>query len=142
MPCGKSWASNKLRTEYASTTMRRLRISAKRLPLRRRKPETRKGPGSEHPGLLEDLELGLDDFAALDAAGADAHSLGTAFHLGFHRAKVDAPTPASDVMRVRDVVSELRAFAADLTDLSHDKTPNPEMFVLPRPVRILPDETT
>jgi hypothetical protein len=42
-------------------------------------------------------------------------------------------------MRMRDVISELRAFAADLTDMSHDKTPKPELFVLTRPVKILPD---
>jgi hypothetical protein len=32
-------------------------------------------------------------------------------------------------VRVRNVVAELRAFAADFTDLCHDRTPNPELFV-------------
>ena len=104
--------------------------------------KARKSPGSEYPGLLEELELSLDDFAALDAAGADAHSLGAALDLGFHRAQVDAPPPASNVMRVRYVVSELRAFAADLTDLSHNQTPNPEMFVQTRPVEFSKNVTT
>jgi hypothetical protein len=122
--------------------MHRLRTSAKRLLFRRGKSKTRKSPGSENPGFAEELELSLGDFAALDAAGADAHSPGAAFYLGFHGAKIDAPAPASNVVRMRDVVSELRAFAADLTDLSHGKTPNPEMFVQPRPVEFLPERNT
>ena len=70
--------------------------------------------------LVNQRRLGLDDLAGFDAAGADAELLGAAIDLGFHRAKVDAPTTASDIMRMRDVVSELRTLAADLTNLSHD----------------------
>ena len=76
-------------------------------------------------GLLRDLRgLGLNDFAALDAAGADTQLLRHAIHFGFHGAKVNVPAPTCNVVRVRDVVSELRTLAADLTNLSHDKTPN------------------
>jgi hypothetical protein len=95
----------------------------------------KKNPGHHGPGLLYDLSsLGFDDLAALDAAGADAQFLRAALNLGLHRAKIDAPAPPRHIVRMRDIVSELRAFAADLTDLSHDKTPNPELFVQTRPV--------
>jgi hypothetical protein len=32
-------------------------------------------------------------------------------------------------VRVRDVIAELRTLAADFTDLCHDQTPKPELFV-------------
>lgn len=74
------------------------------------------------PGLSDrnGARLCLDDFAALDAAGADTQLLCAAFDLSLDRAKIDVPAPLSDVVRVRDVVTELRAFAADFADLSHD----------------------
>ena len=65
-------------------------------------------------------KLCLYDFAALDAAGADANLFRSAFHLGLDRAEIDVPAPLGDVVRVRDVVTELRAFAADIANLSHN----------------------
>jgi hypothetical protein len=65
-------------------------------------------------------ELCLFDLAALDAAGADAQALGSAIDLCLHRAEIDVPAPLGDVVRVRDVITELRAFAADIANLSHD----------------------
>ena len=83
-------------------------------------------PGSATaPGSILLLELSLDDLAALDAAGAHADLLVAAvIELGLHRAQIDVPAPAGDVVRVRDVVAELRTLAADFTNLSHDKLQN------------------
>ncbi len=73
--------------------------------------------------------LSFGDFAALDAACADAQLAGSAIYFGLDGAKVDAPLATGDVVRVRDIVTELRTFAADFTDLCHDQTPKPELFV-------------
>jgi hypothetical protein len=64
--------------------------------------------------------LRLDDFASLDTAGADANALCAALDLGLDWAKVDVPAAAGDVVGVRNIISELRTFAADLANLSHD----------------------
>jgi hypothetical protein len=67
--------------------------------------------------VAEEVGLGgFDDFAGLDAAGADADALAVAaaFDLGLHRAQVDVPTAAGGVIGVGDVVAELRAFAAEI----------------------------
>jgi hypothetical protein len=63
---------------------------------------------------------GLDDFAAAQAGGADAHALGSALHFGANRAQVDVPAPTRHVVGVADGISELRPSAADITDLCHD----------------------
>jgi len=61
--------------------------------------------------------LCLGDFAGLDAACADANALGRAVNQGFNSLKVDVPAAPCDVVRVRDVVSETRAFAANIAYL-------------------------
>ena len=63
--------------------------------------------------------LGLGDLAALDAVGADADALAGAVHESLDSLEVDAPTAAGHVVGVRNVVSELRAFAANITYLRH-----------------------
>jgi hypothetical protein len=68
--------------------------------------------------------LRLGDFAALDAAGANANALGSAVHQGFDSLEIHVPTAARYVVRVRDVVTELRAFAANIAYLCHDFAPN------------------
>jgi hypothetical protein len=73
------------------------------------------------PDSAGDAFLRLNDFAGLDAAGADAQLLRAALNLGLDRAQVDVPAAACDIVRVRDIVSELRTLAADLTNLCHDK---------------------
>ena len=55
----------------------------------------------------------LDDFAGFDTAGADADALRSAIDNGFHGLQVDVPAAARGVVRVRNVVAELRAFAAN-----------------------------
>ena len=64
--------------------------------------------------------LRLDDLAGLDAACADADALGAARDFGLHRTQIDIPAAAADVVGVRNIVSELRTFAADLANLCHD----------------------
>ncbi len=94
---------------------------------REKTPHSRRkaAPRSYIKCRTEDWLRRLDDFARLDAAGADANTLIAASRqLGLDRAKIDVPTPARNVVRVRDVVSELRTFAADIADLCHDLLQN------------------
>jgi len=71
--------------------------------------------------FLELRRLALYDFAGLDAAGADAHALAGTVDLGFDGLEVHVPTTTGGVVGVRDVVAELRAFAAKITFLCHDE---------------------
>jgi len=64
--------------------------------------------------------LCLDDFAAAQAGGAYAQTLGGALHLGTDRTQVDIPAPLAHVVGVADGVTELRPFAADITNLCHE----------------------
>jgi hypothetical protein len=64
--------------------------------------------------------LRLNDFAAAQAGGADAHAFGGSAHTGVHRTQIHVPAPFGDVVGVADAVSELRLLAADFTLLSHD----------------------
>jgi hypothetical protein len=70
-------------------------------------------------------ELPLHDLAGLDAAGADADALGRAIHNSLDRLQIHIPAATRYVVRVRNVVTKLRAFAAKLTYLCHDLTPVP-----------------
>ena len=65
--------------------------------------------------------LGFDDFAALDAAGADANPLAAALYLGFDRLEVHVPTTSRGVVGVGDVIAELRTLAAEIAFLCHDE---------------------
>jgi len=73
--------------------------------------------------------LALEDFAGLDAGRANANALANTIDLGLDRLQIWVPATARDVMRVRDVVTELRTFAADFTYLCHDKTLRKENWV-------------
>jgi hypothetical protein len=64
--------------------------------------------------------LAFDDFAGLDAAGADAHALASAVDLGLDGLQVYVPATPGGVVGVRDVVAKLRAFAAKITFVCHD----------------------
>ena len=70
--------------------------------------------------FVVNVVLSLDDFAAAQAGSTNAHALGPALYLGANRAQVDVPAPAGHVVRVTDGISELRPFAADITNLCHD----------------------
>ena len=65
------------------------------------------------------------DFSALDAACANADALGLAVDQCLDCLQIDVPAPLGDVVRVRNVVTELRAFAANVAYLCHRSTPNP-----------------
>lgn len=64
--------------------------------------------------------LALDDLAGPDAASADAHPFACTAHLRLDGLQIDVPTTAGRVVGVRDIVSELRAFAAEITFGCHD----------------------
>jgi hypothetical protein len=70
--------------------------------------------------LEEVVWLAFDDFAGLDAAGADAHALASTVDLGFDGLEVHVPATTGRVVGVRDIVAELRPFAAKITFLCHD----------------------
>jgi hypothetical protein len=72
------------------------------------------------------VKLAFDYFSGLDAAGADAHALACAVHLGFDGLQIYVPTTPGGVVGVGDVVAELRAFAAKITFLCHDECSNLE----------------
>ena len=72
------------------------------------------------PFFLSFVKLAFDDFAGLDAAGADADALASAVDLGLDGLEVHVPAAAGGVVGVRDVVAELRAFAAKITFVCHD----------------------
>lgn len=61
----------------------------------------------------------LNHFAGLEAAGANTDALVGAIYARAHGAQVHIPAPAAHVVRVADLVSKLRAFAADITNLCH-----------------------
>jgi hypothetical protein len=72
--------------------------------------------------------LRLGDFAALDAACANAQSLGRSVHNRFHCLQVHVPAPPGNVVRVRDVIAKTRPFAADIASLCHGPTPDIPMI--------------
>jgi hypothetical protein len=74
--------------------------------------------------------LAFDDFAGLDAAGADANALASTGDLSFDGLEVYVPAATGGVVGVRDVVAELRAFAAKITFVCHDCS-NPESQKFP-----------
>ena len=76
--------------------------------------------GRRTRGRLSLGDLSLGDLATLDAAGADADALGGAIHEGLHSLQIHVPTAPRNVVCVRDVVTELRAFAANIAYLCHD----------------------
>jgi hypothetical protein len=67
-------------------------------------------------------QLSFDDFAAAQAASADAHALPLSVYLGMNRTQIDVPAPLRDVVRVADMVSRLRLLPADFTFLCHDRS--------------------
>jgi len=74
-------------------------------------------PGRRRP-------LGLGDLAALDAAGADPDPLRIPVDQRFDRLQIHAPAAPGDVVRMRDVIAELRTFPADVAYLCHDVAPD------------------
>ena len=66
------------------------------------------------------MSLAFDDFAGLDATGADAHTLARAVDRGLDGLQVYVPAAPRGVVGVRDIVAKLRAFAAKITFLCHD----------------------
>src|SRR6476660_7029534 len=61
----------------------------------------------------------FNDLAGLEAGGADADALVGAVHAGAHGTQVHVPAAAAHVVSVADLISKLRAFAADVANLCH-----------------------
>ena len=59
----------------------------------------------------------FNDLAGLEAGGADANALIGAIHAGAHGTQINVPAAAAHVMRVADLISKLRAFAAEIANL-------------------------
>jgi hypothetical protein len=103
--------------------------------------------------LKSEPKLDFDDLAGLDAAGANAHALAAAIDLRFYRLEVYVPAAAGLVVGVRDVVAELRAFAAEITFSCHGTAPKTELpedvrgnflviteNAITKPLRVMPDD--
>src|SRR5919108_4124468 len=86
------------------------------------------GEGFFHPSSLRlhPLLLGrLRDLARLDAGRADLHPYGPALRaLDAYGLQVGVEAAARAVVRVRDVVAELRPLAADFASFSHCASEN------------------
>jgi hypothetical protein len=65
--------------------------------------------------------LRLDDLAGFDAPSADANALVAAVNFSFDRTKIHVPATLGHIVRMRDLVTELRTFAADFANLCHEK---------------------
>jgi hypothetical protein len=61
----------------------------------------------------------FDNLAGLKAGGAYADALVGAIHTGAHGTQVHVPAAAAHVVSVADLISKLRAFAADVANLCH-----------------------
>jgi hypothetical protein len=70
---------------------------------------------------LFNLALRLDYLTRFNAPGADPNPLAAARDLGLNRTKIDIPAPLGNIVRMRDLITELRTLAADCTHLSHDQ---------------------
>ena len=61
------------------------------------------------------------NFAGLDAAGANFHTLSAALReLDAYGLQVGIKTARRAIISMRDIIAELRAFAANFTSFSHD----------------------
>jgi hypothetical protein len=80
-------------------------VSSLRLPAPKNKQVDRAGE-------LTWRGLCLYDFARFDATGAHANPLVTALDLGLDRSKIHVPAPLGNVVRVGNLITELRTFAA------------------------------
>jgi hypothetical protein len=69
---------------------------------------------------VEARRLTLDNLAAFDAGGANAHLPRVGADFGFDGAQIYVPAAARDIVRMRDVVTELRTFLANCTYLRHN----------------------
>jgi hypothetical protein len=67
---------------------------------------------------------GFDNFTGFNAARADLHpAVCTGRKLNANRLQVGIKTPTGLIVGVRNVITKLRPFAADITSLSHNIAP-------------------
>jgi hypothetical protein len=82
------------------------------------------------------VRLALLDLAALDAARAHANPFRRAIHQSLNGLQIHVPATLGYVVRVRNVVSELRPFAANITYLCHFNS-SKLVFRFPRQLELL-----
>jgi hypothetical protein len=70
-------------------------------------------------GKRSNRRLSLYDLACFDTAGADANALVPACNLSLDRAEIDVPAALGHIVRMRNLVTELRTLTADCANLSH-----------------------
>ena len=73
-------------------------------------------------------QLRLDYLTRFNAPGADPNPFAAARDLSLNRTKIDIPAPLGNIVRMRDLVTELRTFAAEFANLSHNKLQIPKLF--------------
>ena len=77
--------------------------------------------GNLNPMRSTNVLRSFDNFARLNAAGADLHPAITAVgQLNTDRLKIGIETPPRLVVRVRNIVSKLRPFPAYVATLCHN----------------------
>ena len=62
----------------------------------------------------------LGDLAGTNAGRADEQGLASTVYQGMDAPQIRLPAPLGDVVGVTDIVTKLRAFAANFTNLCHD----------------------
>ena len=72
------------------------------------------------------FDLRFNDFSTLNARSADPQLARSGTNLSLYRPQIDIPAPTRNVMRMRNVVAELRTFTANCTNLRHTISPNPD----------------
>ena len=77
--------------------------------------------------------LSFYNLAVFDAARTNLHTLRHAAYKRSYRLKIRVPATTCNVVRVRDIVAELRAFAAKITYVCHNFTPELNLMSLRTP---------
>ena len=81
--------------------------------------EWKKEDGERREGKAKLRLPRLYDFATLDAAGTNAHSLGRAFNKGAHALEVHIPAAIRNVVGVTHTMAKLRSTTAEFTGFCH-----------------------
>lgn len=74
----------------------------------------------EYPPRADTSISGAGDLASLQASSTDVLTLGRATHQGADPLNIGVPAPLSTAVRVRNIVPEAWALAADIAGGSHD----------------------
>src|ERR1700691_2560391 len=70
-------------------------------------------------GKRSNCRLCLYDLACFNTTGADANALVPARNLSLDRAEINVPAALGHIVRMRNLIAELRTFTANCANLSH-----------------------